>query len=220
MQDFYDYDQRDCSFNSREFIMLLEEINKVEDGGPIIEKLDMRESLQRLLAGEILIYENLIPGMPEFLDLTSSFQDKAAWVGYPSPQGIHHNFRSFVLLGINSYSHNKEGAWAFLEYLLSQEVQSWSHESFRRFPVRKDAFLQYITSAPWIAENNVKQYASEEECRALQEMIDNTYLHTYNMENPILTIMLEECELYFSGAKSVEETAGMIQNRVLLYLSE
>ena len=37
---------------------------------------------------------------------------------------------------------------------------------------------------------------------------------------PILNIICEEAEAYFSGAKSIEEVTPIIQNRVQLYLDE
>ena len=36
----------------------------------------------------------------------------------------------------------------------------------------------------------------------------------------IMTIVLEEAELYFAGEKTAEEVAELIQNRVTIYLDE
>lgn len=51
------------------------------------------------------------------------------------------------MLAINSASENKDGAWAFMEYLLSETYQSsiQTDSINDHFPVRQDSFDAYIT---------------------------------------------------------------------------
>ena len=42
----------------------------------------------------------------------------------------------------------------------------------------------------------------------------------YTGSDEILNIILEDAEPYFEGQKSVDEVAGIIQNRVGIYINE
>lgn len=44
--------------------------------------------------------------------------------------------------------------------------------------------------------------------------------YMYSFDENILSIVSEECAAYFSGAKTIDETAALIQNRVSLYMAE
>lgn len=133
---------------------------------------------------------------------------------------------------MNSASQIKEGVWAFLEYLLSEEYQS----TVTSFPVREDIFNESIArqAADWNRRaehdpgqdmNNVSLLRWEEYpevTRADEDYIkylaENAYWDT--SLNDILSILYEETGAFWTGDKSAEEAASIIQNRVALYLDE
>lgn len=133
--------------------------------------------------------------------------------------GQYHRFQSFLLLGINRDSNVKEGAWTFLEYLLSEETQQWEPQAMGYFPVRREGFAQYI-SVEGIDNAGSPISAAQEEKDALQELAEHAYLDPYRLYDPLYDIILEECDAYFAGDKSIEQVTGNIQNRVTLYLQE
>ncbi len=61
--------------------------------------------------------------------------------------------------------------------------------------------------------------ATDEDIRQFRQLLDNAVIRDGELivVNEILT---EELEICFSGGRSVEETAAVIQSRVQLYLDE
>lgn len=142
-------------------------------------------------------------------------------------------------IAINAGSVHKEGAWEFLCFLLQKEAQ----ESVMFYPVKRDAFVKWEET--WLQridglqavnvgmENritgeweNVRAYEAKdmdflktEKIPYFLKMLEGARylpLHT----KPILDIVCEEAEDYFSGSKSAEEVTEVIENRVRLYLNE
>ena len=67
---------------------------------------------------------------------------------------------------------------------------------------------------------NVMVYAAtQEQVDRVRNMIE-TAQSGARMDSDILNIILEEAAGYFSGQKSVDDAASVIQNRVQLYLNE
>ena len=60
---------------------------------------------------------------------------------------------------------------------------------------------------------------TEEEADEFRDLVDNAELF-YRYNDTVKDIVTEEAQYYFSGARSAEETAAVIQNRVKLYLEE
>lgn len=60
--------------------------------------------------------------------------------------------------------------------------------------------------------------ATEEEIAAFRELLK--YVDSNQMEEDIWNIISEEAGAYFEGQKTASEVAGIIQNRVQLYLFE
>ena len=58
-----------------------------------------------------------------------------------------------------------------------------------------------------------------EQYQIVRDLIDSTH-SVYSFDENILSIVSEECAAYFSGAKTIDETAALIQNRVSLYMAE
>ena len=129
------------------------------------------------------------------------------------------------MFAINSDSKNKEGAWDFLEYLLSEEYQKLLREGF---PVRKDCIEIYLNDMydPYVKFSEdigeASEYGSREENIArMREMLDAAVFNDWRGKiNPLRDIIYEEVQMYFAGDATLDETVNKIQNRVQLYLDE
>jgi hypothetical protein len=111
---------------------------------------------------------------------------------------------------IMSTSAYPQAAWDFLAAIFDQSVQVYT--SFG-FPIRTSVFDAQVQEA--IEGGSVTQ---EEVNRVLNVLNGKTYL--YIGDNDIMDIIYEEATACFSGDKTPEETAQIIQNRVMIYLSE
>ncbi|HIW81262.1 MAG TPA: extracellular solute-binding protein [Candidatus Acetatifactor stercoripullorum] len=134
--------------------------------------------------------------------------------GYPNQEGKPvFEIIPPVSFGINSASGNKEGAWAFLEYLLSKEYQ----DRVMSFPVREDSFERQLALEQY---RHSDMAFSEEDREFLRFMVDNGYWLKASRALEISVMISEEMAPVWEGEKTVEEAAQILQNRVMLYLNE
>ena len=152
-----------------------------------------------------------------------------------------------IVMGISSTSLNKEGAWKFIKYMLSEEVQELFFTdkfAFSGYPTNRKAFEQYAKMA--IAEGAIvrrsdgisyrggdgRKYRelgeeayralydpTEERMTALRKQLEEVRAYPmYTM--PLVNIIVEEAGAYFSGDKELDQVVKIIENRVQLYLDE
>jgi multiple sugar transport system substrate-binding protein len=115
-----------------------------------------------------------------------------------------------------------DGAWAFLKYLLSQEVQ----EQGRYFPVQRAAFEAVLEGAKYPGSDsrsslpgNRQTPLSESEIQMVRDFTENATRRTFR-NDPIQDIIEEEAQSYFAGDKTAQEVAEIIEKRVKIYLGE
>ncbi|MDE6063720.1 MAG: extracellular solute-binding protein [Lachnospiraceae bacterium] len=143
-------------------------------------------------------------------------------VGYPSEEGMVSRI-SAETIAINASSQNKEGAWAFIEYLLSEEVQRQIAEN--AFPVDKKIFQEAVDNVDkekvygYDRYTAVEIYITDESIADCLAWIERGKIAPTHADY-ILGIVEEESEFYFMGDKSIAEISDTIENRVRLYLME
>lgn len=162
-------------------------------------------------------------------DVLQRDKKEAYWLGYPGWNGAETELNIMDGFVMNSASKNKEGAWDFLEFLLSEELQNsidWG------FPARRDSFEDYLTYSYMRKEDAFPelgyyldnyQIATQEDFDVVWEALDRAVYRPYGFyfnDNPIRVILEEETGMYFAGDATLEDTVKKIQNRVTLYLNE
>ena len=141
------------------------------------------------------------------------------------------------LMGINAASRHPEGAWRFLSYLLGEEAQSDKDFSSHYFPVHRKAFdramQREIETGPveiiynkFGAQTGIRYKAlpgtealTQERADAIARELEDVRARPIRTQ-PLISIILEEADAYFSGEKSESEVIDVVQNRVQLYLDE
>ncbi|MCM1543589.1 MAG: hypothetical protein NC121_20385, partial [Blautia sp.] len=150
--------------------------------------------------------------------------------GYPNAEGrTWYEVLVNQIYGINSASGCKEGAWAFLKFLLGEEYQAQT----RFFPAIQDALETKLAEAEELSADSyhyINPYTNEshkgyppiteEDKEFIRNMTKNGGREDSMKSRTVLAIIQEEAEYYFQGDKSVEEVARIIQNRIELYLNE
>jgi ABC-type glycerol-3-phosphate transport system substrate-binding protein len=145
----------------------------------------------------------------EFMSEGLSDPDRTA-IGYPGTDGsvtvVFYEEMSICALGSQT-----EGAWQFLRTLIGYDFQS-SRFGFQ--PVRQDAFQElldwYVTDVDAL---------TQEQAQTVRDLVYNA-TNLRHFDSAAIPIVLEEADAFFSGDKSAEETARIIQNRVEIYLGE
>lgn len=156
-------------------------------------------------------------------------------VGYPLEDGgIHSAWMSGFCM--NAASEHKEGVWEFMTFLLREENQYFIGVSgfLGNFPVSLQAFKEvgeyYIengSSHGYFVNNIVMapgiEYGAmeftEEQLAEVEQLLLIGKLTPWR-SRVIMNIIVEECDAYFSGDKTIEEVCDVTQNRVQLYLDE
>ena len=229
---FVDYGNRECYFDREEFAQVLNRCSNWEAELPTPIIVDSIETLEAQINERVYTEPQWLLKIIWVDNMQGVMQNNekgALWLGYPGWNGAETQLCVRDAFVMNSASKNKEGAWDFLEFLLSEELQNsidWD------FPVRQDSFETYLSSSYMKPENNSTIFGdvwvetrnpTQEEYDLVWEMLERAVYrpagYFYN-NNPIRVILDEESDMYFAGDATVEETVRKIQSRVKLYLNE
>lgn len=241
IQSLVDWEEKTCNFDSEEFGKLLSAVKA--NAEKKYESKSLETIAERLYEKEYLTKNVLIycdPGlsgrrMDTYLDVRDTFLEDFDIVGFPNNEGIPmYDMMYYEMYGINAASRHKDAAWAFIEYLFSEEYQSLLQSS--GFTVRADileemldAEVSYVCNSELSFHENcytgekvmniTVEPFTEEDKQNILYIIEHCYRNTMK-ESDIYYIIREEMAPYFEGDKSLDEVVDIIQNRSALYLDE
>lgn len=209
-------------------------------GGPLFEK--MLEAAKRFGYDGTQITDTAATGAMEYLSFycfpDNEFLAESGRVsaGYFFDDGIRPLMKD-NMIAINASSGQKDGAWEFIKFLLADEAQSDfcvdkdSASFYTFFPVSIKIFDEscerhseetYSARNPLLSNDKIINIITgltqvrRQELRTALENAESAPLLT----KPLLQIIEEEAEAYFSGARNLDEVRTLIENRVQLYLNE
>lgn len=238
LNEYVDWATGECSFNSQDFIDMLdflkmfpEEFTYDDPGtGPYELMSDGRQLLLQYDLRDFVDYQTCIV----------STKGEAVFKGYPTAEGVG-NVLSYAdsPLCISTACKAPEEAWRFISSLLdedSDEIEYFSglpinaraYDAAEAEAMKKETYKDEETgevkewprrTVGW-GDFTVDIYAmTKEEAQALRELINSTDRSTAYDKN-VMNIVSEELQSFFSGAKSAEDTARLIQDRVGIYVNE
>lgn len=142
-------------------------------------------------------------------------------------------------LSISAACEDVDAAWSFVRSRLLSDY--FDGERARYYPLNREAYgmfeaeameAEYVTDPETGEQVEVSQggvsingfgvdvYAmTETEAQALRELIGSVK-RSIDEDDVILDTVSDECSAYFSGARSLDETAALIQDRVSTYVNE
>ena len=238
MSEFVDWEKGECNFDSESFKALLEYSNRGTDD-EVTEWDPEMNFVDDLQNGKQLFYNGEIE--PTIWPLYEKFFDgDAAWIGYPDENREGYYAMIYGGLGISSTCSDKDTAWEFIKFCASKEQEGKSYPDAMGIPTRKDVFEVFMeskmASEPYIDEfgnsvglvdgcfglGNVTvdlRALTEEEAQEFRDLTDKVS-NVYTEDNKIKDIITDECKLYYSGEKSLDDTVKIIQNRAQTYMNE
>jgi len=239
--DFVDPQTGKCSFDSQEFISLLEFAKTFPAQLPEDYWEDYDWSLYESMYREdkAILMECYMSSISDLkYQIKGQFGEEVSFIGFPSSEGngsvLNPSYLSFAL---SAESKNMEGAWEFIRYYLTDEYQMG--DQFYEFPVNKKAFhakAQKAMEKPyWTDENGNKveyedtywingeeiilePFTQDEVDEICDFIYSVTKVGTFN--NDIRTIITEEAASFFEGQKSAQEVAKIIQSRAQVFIDE
>lgn len=239
---FIDMETKTANLDSLEFIELLELANEkaieLEDGSNWVSDLD---SIERVMAGTRL-GDDLYINFPASIswDLTV-YDENLNIIGFPGVEGSEHyvNGGDPMVIRKTATDAEKEAAFAFMEFLLSYDVQKKMSDMELECSARQDVLTEQLTAIP---EHHIRmtpgsmeifeQTGNYEDIKNIEVTIEpevwtEAFWKLYDKLKPYptfpegLTVIIEEeLDIYFGGGKTAEETAKILQNRVQLWIDE
>ncbi|WP_258210124.1 ABC transporter substrate-binding protein [Paenibacillus radicibacter] len=218
--EFIDLVARKAKFDSPEFVDTIKRIKKMYD--------DRIMTASEAKRGDQLFSMSAYSLSPfDFFHKAYLYFPNPRLMQSPHPQGHKDGgtFRASSLLSIQANSPVKDEAWKFIAFLMSEEAQSLVQQSEEGYSILKsvnekmvDSFKNEIQASGFKTQNgNVK--VTEQSFDELKQLIQTANRHV-KKEDKMTSIIEEEAKSYFSGQKTAEEAAKLIQNRVTTYLNE
>lgn len=208
---FVDWASGKCSFDSPEFIKLLEFARKIQDSSQNSVGEELNSTCAAAYQAVLSIYH-----ITQYRDY---YHGNLKLLGLPSSSGEYHALIPEVKVGISSSSKQKDGAWEFVRTLLTEEHQ----KSCTMLPIHKGAFETVMQAAingnsvwTWVYENGK---ATEEDAELTRQLLSRA-AYVVNDNQTLENIILEEAQEYFSGSRNAKETVERIQSRASLYINE
>lgn len=225
-REYVNTDQGKCNFQSEAFVSALQFAATLPEHA---ERMDYDENTydSRYIEDRALLQPVTIRRVSDLAQqISGCIGEEIAYVGYPaeSREGscIRIYGNGFVL---SSQGNGLEGAWEFARYFLAEDYQK-NEMHGGGLPARQDIFDQKAQEA---AVYEGYCFVNDEfipVAPMTQEQIDRAVgfikgLHNSAFEDAvIMDIIREEADSFFQGQRTAEDAAGLIQNRVQLYLSE
>ncbi len=241
MNSYVNRETGECFFNSDGFKSLLEaanayplEINHDEinmDQNYWMERETALREDKALISSEYIYDFRRIKRIEQ-----GDFGEPVTFIGYPCDNGNGTLISPDTQLAITSKAKNPEGAWSFVKYFLSDEYQSTITGSFPMKLSAYDALMEEAKKKPtftdengneveyddtyWIGDSEIKiDVNTDEDNQRVMDMLKSANMAPRYDQN-LMVIITEEAAAYFSGQKSVDEVAEIIQNRASTYISE
>lgn len=241
--DFLDYEKGTCSFDSPEFIKILEFCNQFPGIEEKAEETDdsgfyYDDGALDLRNGKILLSELYMSSPRDYAyEKQGRFGTDITMAGYPGKDGNGGRLSFQNNFAILESSQNKEQCWEFISMFFEKE---YNRDKMWSFPSTVSAFEQCMKesmSKPYYFDENNKKVEfddsfyvgdkdipikplTQEEVDFLTDYIKNTTVISDNYSDDVTDIIGEEVSAYFAGEKTAEEAAAMIQNRAGLLISE
>ena len=245
IRNFVDVGAGSCSFNSPEFIELLELCNTFpssEEQEKLMndEQKYWEDQQYQYMNGKTAFSQIWINEVRSAYEQQMSQFDKAkvTRVGYPvsGSGGNGGRFSINSTVAISANSEYKDQCWEYISSMFTEEAQeelSWM------MPVSRKAFDKQVQEAMkprtykdengktveeqftiWRGDEEIKipnmTQAYADELKAYIEGIRDISVY----DTTIMEIVNEEAQKYFAGEQTSQQAADMIQSRASLYLSE
>lgn len=239
-KDFIDLETGECHFDSQEFIDMLEYAKTLpKESYKEDEDYDYFSHENQYRENRSLMRELYISNIEDCkYQIKGYMGEEVSYVGFPTSdsKGSCLGISGSALM-ISANSQQQDEAWQFVRQFLTEEYQT-SSELYSML-VLKSAFLAKAAKATersyWTDENGNKEYYddywtingeqvvlepfTQEEVEEICQFIYGVNRTAYYNEE-IRNIIIEDAEAFFSGQRSAQEVAGIIQSRAQVYINE
>ena len=229
-----------CDFTSGAFTDYLEYLASLPEN----DEGAMYDRANHYASGEIMFYQARIGALSDFAMTMNLFGNKGTDIcGYPSSDGGRATLTAVCYYSVVEKSPVKDGAAAFLSYLLSPECTVDELRGMQRIPSLRSTMKAWEETEGmmyyYFFDNNINGWYGDtqpidesdtgepgvcvkvdrERFDSFYEYLDGAHVFGY-IPQSITDIVSEEMSAFMASAKSADETSEIISNRVSLYLAE
>ncbi|MCL2052168.1 MAG: extracellular solute-binding protein [Lachnospiraceae bacterium] len=236
---FTDWQTGKCDFLNDDFISILEfaaanHTDDEENDRSSPHFIGMREGFKN---NYYLLSHAFISSIDTFYEYDVMFDGEAKYICFPARDGSGFLARPAGATAISANSDNAEAAFAFISYLLSDIYQQTDKPRMFFIPVKNSALASFekrLLTKTLIGDKRGTYeygYGHEDMFVRIDFSRDDEYMEIYKdiisstnsikaADEQILLIISEEATGLLAGQKSAREVAGIIQNRVQVYMDE
>ncbi len=238
-EDFIDISTGKCSFDSEEFIALMEYAktlpaeysdNSFTDDWYMSYESQYRENRTILSSCYISSVDQLV------YTINGSFGEEISFVGMPTASGAGSVIYTPNSYAISAKSKHMDAAWEFVRYYLTEEYQDTIEWQLPISKTKFDELAQKATKKPvyedmdgneieedytyWINDESIViDPLTQEQVQEITEFIASVDKKAY-YNTEVSKIISEEMEAFYSDQKKAKDVAGIIQSRVQIYVNE
>ena len=225
---FVDWTTGECSFDSDDFISLMEFANRFPEtfDWEHHEWTNEDSDAYRIKEGRQLLVTLSLSDPYSYNYYSEMFNGDMALKGFPDVPGSGAVFNmNGTGLAIASTCENQDAAWSFVRTLPTREYQ----ENYTYgFCTNRELYEENIQSMVGQSYYTYDQVTGEEKeiiftqenADLIADLINNTSMVADYNTSQINDIINEEVAYYFSGEKTAQDVAATIQNRVSIYVNE
>lgn len=242
IDSYIDYENATVSFDSPEFIRMLEFCNTFDDITGYKSEYD-QNAVEFVRNRGINTFHEFHTSI-----LWNEENQPITLVGFPSDSGcgayIESGGNRMAISSLIS-EEKQQGAWEFIKQYAMEEYQTDHYcqfqtspvdsnkqvpNNFHGFPINMKAYDKIAKDAmegkyndKIVSFNGIEHevgWLTQDELDRLTNYINSIQNLSVAMDNDLWKIINDEILAYFNGEKTVEETVEMIQNRVSIMLSE
>ena len=225
---FVDWTTGECSFDSDDFISLMEFANRFPEtfDWEHHEWTNEDSDAYRIKEGRQLLVTLSLSDPYSYNYYSEMFNGDMALKGFPDVPGSGAVFNmNGTGLAIASTCENQDAAWSFVRTLLTREYQENYTYGFCTNRELCEENLQSMVGQSYYTYDQVTGEEKEiiftqENADLIADLINNTSMVADYNTSQINDIINEEVAYYFSGEKTAQDVAATIQNRVSIYVNE
>ena len=237
-----DYENSTCNFDTPEFRRLLEFVKsqsgyfsyaKTLSGDDLADYNADPGSAKR---GDKILLENCYIGcIRDYISEGLKFgTDETVYIGYPADEGNGSLLYPTLGFAVTDSSRVKEGAWEFIKFATALNISGRDFSSCRAAfaeSSEQEQSFHYVfgpngSFTSWKGEltgsgnlNGIARDITDEDIAAVAKLIDGATKVPAGYSK-LSSIITEELSAYISGAKELDETIKLIQDRCATLLAE
>ncbi len=245
MSRFVDWSTGECHFNNQDFIDILEFTK--EFPAQIPDDMEWEDEMSRISSGRQMLTEVNLDYIDSILWYDAMFgKDGCTFIGYPTNEGVGSCMSTSEGYAMSVNCSDKEAAWEFLRGFVTYENQK---DTWSGIPLSLKAYQERLKDAmtPNYERDENGKLRRDPDGNPIPIPVGESYSEDgkrvqifamsqaqadrlwdalsscdklMDSNDTVCSIVYELAQAYYSGQKTAEEAASLIESKVTIYINE